>query len=522
MPGLLEHVHEDQLFQDHVAGTSRSCDHPCPCSSLLVCFPFASTRWGRRWGWWRNARGKSSTSFTEGDDGQVATCQLDVVEALSSIKIGCKGTVVLLSLLLWVFRRNFITIVGCIIVKPSGVLLVVPVVRGRFIVGRWVIVLRVVLVVLIVGGVAIIIVVVGLIPLTWIIGFILIEGCIATTFSPVASFGVSSHSLEVLAQHQEERLLDLALLQARGLCQHQLTLLARQASTSEEVPPLDLVWQRHLVVSQPVVELVMQGAIVQQRLTTVSLEATEVLVEVARELNSVVILKGLVQQLQQTAEGIALFNILQRECLNNFPGCSTEAGDQVEDTFRLPLQQLHLGHIEVDPLPPFAVVTGCTAEQRHVVVLVHGVVTNGACSWWHSTGCSSPTTRRKSPAQGEAPEGPAQDPAQQWGLLRAENSKGACSGPKSGVEACTGPRTAERPAQGQSPRRQSPARACSGPDLQRGLRRAKQQSEAWAQRLRCQCEERGVASPRSPVPPGSVSCSDLLREDRNAVAPSSA
>ena len=81
---------------------------------------------------------------------------------------------------------------------------------------------------------------------------------------------------------------------------------------------MNLVGQRHLVVGQPVVELVMQGAIVQQRLTTVSLEATEVLVEVARELNSVVILKGLVQQLHQTVEGIALLHILQRESSTTF------------------------------------------------------------------------------------------------------------------------------------------------------------------------------------------------------------
>ena len=69
MPGLLEHVHEDQLFQDHVMGTSRSCDHPCPCSSPWVCLSFFldqtktkgrllakcqgkvqhQLRWGRRW-----------------------------------------------------------------------------------------------------------------------------------------------------------------------------------------------------------------------------------------------------------------------------------------------------------------------------------------------------------------------------------------------------------------------------------------------------------------------------------------
>jgi len=114
----------------------------------------------------------------------------------------------------------------------------------------------------------------------------------------------------------------------------------------------------------------MQGAIVQQRLTAMSLEATEVLVEVARELNSIVILEGLVQQLHQTVEGIALLHILQRESFHNLPGCSTQAGDQVEDTFRLLLQQLHLGHVEGYP-------------------------------------------SRQSPAQGEAPEGPAQDPAQQ-------------------------------------------------------------------------------------------------------------
>ena len=107
-----------------------------------------------------------------------------------------------------------------------------------------------------------------------------------------------------------------------------------------------------------------------------SLEATEVLVEVARELNSVVILKGLVQQLHQTVEGIALLHILQRESFHNLPGCSTQAGDQVEDTFRFSFEQLHLGHVQGDPLSPLAVVAWGTAEQGHIVVLGHRGVTS--------------------------------------------------------------------------------------------------------------------------------------------------
>ena len=119
MPGLLEHGHEGQLFQGPRGGYFTVVRPPLPLFFPLgLPFPFPRPGEDEGEACWRNARGKSSTSFAGGDDGQVATCQLDVVEALASIKIGCKGTVVLLSLLLWVYWRNFITIVGCIIVKP--------------------------------------------------------------------------------------------------------------------------------------------------------------------------------------------------------------------------------------------------------------------------------------------------------------------------------------------------------------------------------------------------------------------
>ena len=85
---------------------------------------------------------------------------------------------------------------------------------------------------------------------------------------------------------------------------------------------MNLVGQRHLVVGQPVVELVMQGAIVQQRLTAMSLEATEVLVKVSRELDSVVVLEGLVQQLENLVEGVGLLHILQGKGFHQLPGCA--------------------------------------------------------------------------------------------------------------------------------------------------------------------------------------------------------
>ena len=187
----------------------------------------------------------------------------------------------------------------------------------------------------------------------------------------MTSFGVSGHSLEILAQHQEKRLLDLVLLQGGRLCQHQLALLARQSSAAQQVPSLHLGRQRHLVVGQPVVELVVLGAVVQQGLTTVSLEAAEVLVEVARELDSIVILEGLVQHLEELVEGIALLHILQRERFDQLPSRARQAGDQVEDPLSFSLQELHLGHVQGDPLSPLAVVTWGTAEQRNVVVLGH-------------------------------------------------------------------------------------------------------------------------------------------------------
>ena len=203
-----------------------------------------------------------------------------------------------------------------------------------------------------------------------------IEGCITTAFSTVTSFGVPGHRLVVLAQHQEERLLDLVLLQGGRLCQHQLALLAGQSRTAQEVPALHLSRQRHLVVGQPVVELVMLGAVVQQGLAAMALEAAEVLVEVARELNSIVILEGLVQHLEKLAKGIALLHILQRKRFDQLPSRARQAGDQVQDSFSFSFEQLHLGHVQGDPLSPLAVVAWGTAEQGHIVVLGHRGVTS--------------------------------------------------------------------------------------------------------------------------------------------------
>ena len=316
--------------------------------------------------------------------------------------------------------------------------------------------------------------VVGLIPLAWIIGLILIEGCVATTFSSVASFGVSSHSLEVLAQHQEERLLNLALFQGGCLRQHQLPLLARQSSAAQQVPSLHLSRQRHLVVGQPVVELVMLGAVVQQGLAAMPLEATEVLVKVSRELDSVVVLEGLVQQLENLVEGVGLLHILQGKGFHQLPGCAGEAWDQVQDSFSFSFEQLHLGHVQGDPLPPLAVVTRGTAEQRHIVVLGHSVVTHGACRWWHSPGCSalSPIANRLLRAKN-----------QQRGLLRTQRSSEACSRPSNASEACSGPRTAERPAQGLA-RRDGLLRTKSseGPAQGQARRRPRQRSRRSQER----------------------------------------
>ena len=158
--------------------------------------------------------------------------------------------------------------------------------------------------------------------------------------------------------------------------QHQLSLLARQSSAAQQVPSLHLGRQRHLVVGQPVVELVVLGAVVQQRLAAMPLEATEVLVKVSRELDSVVILESLVQQLEELIEGIALLHILQRERFDQLPSRARQAGDQVEDPLSFSLQELHLGHVQGDPLSPLAVVAWGTAEQGHIVVLGHRGVTS--------------------------------------------------------------------------------------------------------------------------------------------------
>ena len=130
------------------------------------------------------------------------------------------------------------------------------------------------------------------------------------------------------------------------------------------------------MVSQLAVEVVVLGRVLQEGLTRSKLELAEVPVEVIRKLDRPVILKGFVERLQHLLKGSRFLDLVDGEVLKELPCCASEASDDAQESFRFSFGDPHLHHIDVDPLPPFLVVGGCTAEQGDVGVL-RGVVVSG-------------------------------------------------------------------------------------------------------------------------------------------------
>ena len=123
------------------------------------------------------------------------------------------------------------------------------------------------------------------------------------------------------------------------------------------------------MVGQLVVEVVMLGGVFKEGLASASVKRDEVLVEVMRQLDGLVILKGLVEDLEHLLEGACLLDVLDREVLQELPSRPSQRADDAEQAFSFTLGHPHLHHIDGESLPPLLVVRRCTTEQGDVGIL---------------------------------------------------------------------------------------------------------------------------------------------------------
>ena len=111
------------------------------------------------------------------------------------------------------------------------------------------------------------------------------------------------------------------------------------------------------------------GHIVDQRLTVSSADPVEELFESSWHLNLIIILKRLVQLVQDQGEAIFSLARLVHQVLDLSRSYSTEARHQVDGGFPGFLVEVRFLLVEQDPLPPFFVVTRAVREDRYVGVL---------------------------------------------------------------------------------------------------------------------------------------------------------
>ena len=78
------------------------------------------------------------------------------------------------------------------------------------------------------------------------------------------------------------------------------------------------------MVGELVVEMVVLSGELEQRLAWASMESSEVLVEVSWQLNGLVVLEGLVEDLEHLLESSCLLNVLDREVLQEPPSCARQ------------------------------------------------------------------------------------------------------------------------------------------------------------------------------------------------------
>ena len=179
----------------------------------------------------------------------------------------------------------------------------------------------------------------------------------------------TSQRFMALPKDQEHCFLHPVALHRWSLGHYELFLLLCEASFSQKVPSLNLVWESDMVVGQLVVEMVMLGGVLKEGLARASVKRDEVLVEVMRQLDGLVILKGLVEDLEHLLKSSGLLNVLDGEVPQELPSPPSQRADDAQQAFSFTLGHPHLHHIDGESLPPFLVVRRCTTEQGDVGIL---------------------------------------------------------------------------------------------------------------------------------------------------------
>ena len=134
------------------------------------------------------------------------------------------------------------------------------------------------------------------------------------------------------------------------------------------MPTLNGLWQFHLMLLKLPVGLFVFGDIEQQGLAAWPLKKVEVSFKVGGELYSSIVCEVGVQSLDDAVECTISFKFFDAPVLEQPPGHTSEGTDDVEDRFTLSFGEGHLPLVKMDPLPPFAVVSGLTAERGDIVV----------------------------------------------------------------------------------------------------------------------------------------------------------
>ena len=78
------------------------------------------------------------------------------------------------------------------------------------------------------------------------------------------------------------------------------------------------------MVGELVVEMVVLRGELKQRLAGASMKSSEVLVEVSWQLNGLVVLEGLVEDLEDLLKSSCLLNVLDGEVLQEPPSCARQ------------------------------------------------------------------------------------------------------------------------------------------------------------------------------------------------------
>ena len=151
---------------------------------------------------------------------------------------------------------------------------------------------------------------------------------------PAGQFAISvvvpASRFIVLAVEEVEGFDDILFLKGRSFQGHHLALLPCQACSPKQVPPLNLSRKGDVVRHELAVGRVILRDVGQEALLRLPLKQVEVFLEVIWKKDPVVILKVLVQLLEDLAEGVALLHIFDGEVLEQLPGHPGVTADDVE------------------------------------------------------------------------------------------------------------------------------------------------------------------------------------------------